>query len=153
MVHCDVYQNKYQMIKFSWFVCFYLQITSEGGPQPQSNIIFSITNEKIASVNSTGLIRGVAAGNGTVTGVVQAVDAETGKLVVVSQVIFFFLTLFGAGKVSNSLIWLKRGKCSFCISIVIFCIFLNFHLPKETAVSYSLTCELMHLLTQGVPVL
>uniref|UniRef100_A0A803Y1L6 Nucleoporin 210 n=1 Tax=Meleagris gallopavo TaxID=9103 RepID=A0A803Y1L6_MELGA len=62
-----------------------MSITSEGGPQPQSNIIFSITDEKIASVNSTGLIRGVAVGNGTVTGVVQAVDAETGKLVVVSQ--------------------------------------------------------------------
>uniref|UniRef100_A0A669P513 Nucleoporin 210 n=1 Tax=Phasianus colchicus TaxID=9054 RepID=A0A669P513_PHACC len=62
-----------------------MTITSEGGPQPQSNIIFSITDEKIASVNSTGLIRGVAVGNGTVTGVVQAVDAETGKLVVVSQ--------------------------------------------------------------------
>lgn len=53
-------------------------------------------------MNSTGLIRGVAIGNGTVTGVVQAVDAETGKLVVVSQVIFFFMTLFGPGKVSNS---------------------------------------------------
>ncbi|NWI14714.1 PO210 protein, partial [Crypturellus soui] len=62
-----------------------IQITSEGGPQPQSNIIFSISDEKIASVNSTGLIRGLAIGNGTVTGVVQAVDAETGKLVVVSQ--------------------------------------------------------------------
>lgn len=61
-------------------------------------------------MNSTGLIRGVAIGNGTVTGVVQAVDAETGKLVVVSQVIFFFMTLFGPGKVSNSLIWLRRGK-------------------------------------------
>uniref|UniRef100_A0A8B9ZLT8 Nucleoporin 210 n=1 Tax=Anas platyrhynchos TaxID=8839 RepID=A0A8B9ZLT8_ANAPL len=62
-----------------------IQITSEGGPQPQSNIIFSISEEKIASVNSAGLIRGVAVGNGTVTGVVQAVDAETGKVVVVSQ--------------------------------------------------------------------
>ncbi|NWS42125.1 PO210 protein, partial [Probosciger aterrimus] len=62
-----------------------IQITSEGGPQPQSNIIFSISNDKIASVNSTGLVRGVAVGNGTVTGVVQAADAETGKLVVVSQ--------------------------------------------------------------------
>ncbi|XP_009565294.2 nuclear pore membrane glycoprotein 210 isoform X5 [Cuculus canorus] len=62
-----------------------LQITSEGGPQPQSNIIFSISNEKIASVNNTGLVRGMMVGNGMVTGVVQAVDAETGKLVVVSQ--------------------------------------------------------------------
>lgn len=37
-------------------------------------------------MQSSGLVRGVALGNGTVTGVVQAVDAETGKLVVVSQV-------------------------------------------------------------------
>nr|XP_033781607.1 nuclear pore membrane glycoprotein 210 [Geotrypetes seraphini] len=62
-----------------------IQITSEGGPQPQSNIIFSIGDESIASVNSNGLVKGLAVGNGTVTGVVQAVDAESGKLVVVSQ--------------------------------------------------------------------
>ncbi|NXG56768.1 PO210 protein, partial [Hemiprocne comata] len=62
-----------------------IQITSEGGPQPRSTIAFSISNEKIAAVNSTGLVRGVAIGNGMVTGVVQAVDAETGELVVVSQ--------------------------------------------------------------------
>ena len=63
-----------------------LQITSEGGPQPQSNILFSISNESVAVVNSAGLVRGLAVGNGTVSGVVQAVDAETGKLVIVSQV-------------------------------------------------------------------
>ncbi|NWU94767.1 PO210 protein, partial [Upupa epops] len=62
-----------------------IQITSEGGPQAQSNIIFTMNDEKIASVKSTGLVRGVAIGNGTVTGVVQAVDTETGKLIVVSQ--------------------------------------------------------------------
>ncbi|XP_034551492.1 nuclear pore membrane glycoprotein 210 isoform X2 [Notolabrus celidotus] len=62
-----------------------MQITSEGGPQPQSNILFSISNEEIASVNGIGHVRGVAIGNVTVTGLVQAVDAETGKLVVVSQ--------------------------------------------------------------------
>ncbi|XP_014813936.1 PREDICTED: nuclear pore membrane glycoprotein 210 [Calidris pugnax] len=62
-----------------------IQITSEGGPQPQSNIVFSVSDEKIASVNSTGLVRGLAVGNGMVTGLVQAVDAETGKLVVVCQ--------------------------------------------------------------------
>ena len=33
-----------------------------------------------------GHVRGVTIGNVTVTGLVQAVDAETGKLVVVSQV-------------------------------------------------------------------
>ncbi|NWS71177.1 PO210 protein, partial [Crotophaga sulcirostris] len=62
-----------------------MQITSEGGPQPQSNIIFSISDERIASVNSTGLVRGMMVGNGMVTGVVETADAETGKLVVVSQ--------------------------------------------------------------------
>lgn len=62
-----------------------MQITSEGGPQPQSNILFSISNEKLASVNAMGHVKGVAVGNATVTGLVQAVDAETGKLVVVSQ--------------------------------------------------------------------
>ncbi|XP_036893348.1 nuclear pore membrane glycoprotein 210 [Sturnira hondurensis] len=62
-----------------------IQITSEGGPQPQSNILFSISNESVAVVNCAGLVRGLAVGNSTVSGVVQAVDAETGKLVIVSQ--------------------------------------------------------------------
>uniref|UniRef100_A0A8C7TEH3 Nucleoporin 210 n=1 Tax=Oncorhynchus mykiss TaxID=8022 RepID=A0A8C7TEH3_ONCMY len=62
-----------------------MQITSEGGPQPQSNILFSMANEEMASVNDIGHVRGIAIGNVTVTGLVQAVDAETGKLVVVSQ--------------------------------------------------------------------
>ncbi|NXK89768.1 PO210 protein, partial [Formicarius rufipectus] len=62
-----------------------IQITSEGGPQPLSNIIFSLDNEHVGSVSSTGLVRGEAIGSGVVTGVVQAVDAETGRLVVVSQ--------------------------------------------------------------------
>ncbi|XP_064524125.1 nuclear pore membrane glycoprotein 210 [Pseudopipra pipra] len=62
-----------------------IQITSEGGPQPLSNIIFSMDEERVARVNSTGLVQGVAVGSATVTAVVQAVDAETGRLVVVSQ--------------------------------------------------------------------
>lgn len=66
--------------------CLPLQITSEGGPQPQSNILFSMSNESVALVSGAGLVRGLAVGRGAVSGVVQAVDAETGKLVVVSQV-------------------------------------------------------------------
>ena len=69
---------------FPFHSSFHLQITSEGGPQ--SNILFSISNEEIASVNGVGHVRGVAIGNVTVIGLVQAVDAESGKLVVVSQV-------------------------------------------------------------------
>ncbi|XP_023791491.1 nuclear pore membrane glycoprotein 210 [Cyanistes caeruleus] len=62
-----------------------IQITAEGGPQPLSNIIFSIDNGHIASVNSSGLVTGVAIGSGVVTGVLQAVDAETENFVAVSQ--------------------------------------------------------------------
>lgn len=63
-----------------------LQITSAGGPQPQSNILFSIDNSSVALVTAAGLVQGLAVGNASVSGVVQAVDAETGKLVIVSQV-------------------------------------------------------------------
>lgn len=62
-----------------------MQITSEGGPQPQSNILFSIGNSSVALVTGAGLVRGLAVGNASVSGVVQAVDAETGKLVIVSK--------------------------------------------------------------------
>ncbi|XP_078065799.1 nuclear pore membrane glycoprotein 210 [Mustelus asterias] len=62
-----------------------MQITSEGGPQPQSNILFSINDGNLATVNNIGHVKGLAIGNGRVTGVVQAVDAESGKVVVISQ--------------------------------------------------------------------
>ncbi|ETE69030.1 Nuclear pore membrane glycoprotein, partial [Ophiophagus hannah] len=62
-----------------------IQITSEGGPQPQFNIIFSIHDPSIASVNNSGFITGKAVGNSTVLGMVQAVHAEAGKVVVASQ--------------------------------------------------------------------
>ncbi|KAG8128203.1 hypothetical protein E2320_015056, partial [Naja naja] len=62
-----------------------IQITSEGGPQPQFNIIFSIHDPSIASVNNSGFITGKAVGNSTILGMVQAVHAEAGKVVVASQ--------------------------------------------------------------------
>ena len=37
-------------------------------------------------MSSSGLVRGLMVGNGSVLGVVQAVDAETGKVIIVSQV-------------------------------------------------------------------
>ncbi|TRY98560.1 hypothetical protein DNTS_005269, partial [Danionella cerebrum] len=63
-----------------------VQITSEGGPQPQSHILFSLSRQHIASVSGRGHVQGLSVGNMSVTGVVQAVDTETGKLVVVSKV-------------------------------------------------------------------
>ncbi|XP_077133093.1 nuclear pore membrane glycoprotein 210 [Ranitomeya variabilis] len=62
-----------------------MQITSEGGPQPQSNILFSITDDAVASVSGNGLVKGAKVGNVTVTGVIQAVDAESGKVAIVSE--------------------------------------------------------------------
>lgn len=46
-------------------------------------------------MNSSGLVRAVAIGTGVVTGVLQAVDAETEKLVAVSQVMFVVLLAGG----------------------------------------------------------
>ncbi|XP_053325422.1 nuclear pore membrane glycoprotein 210 [Spea bombifrons] len=62
-----------------------MQITSEGGPQPQSNIIFSVANESVSSVDGNGFVKGLSVGNSSVTGVVQAADAESGKVVVISK--------------------------------------------------------------------
>ncbi|CAH2313255.1 nuclear pore membrane glyco 210 [Pelobates cultripes] len=62
-----------------------MQITSEGGPQPQSNIKFSVSNVSIASVDENGFVEGVSIGNCTVTGVVQDVDAESGSSFIVSE--------------------------------------------------------------------
>lgn len=63
-----------------------MQITSEGGPQPQSNILFSLSDQNLATVNNIGLVKGLAVGSGKVKGVVQVIDAESGKVVVISQV-------------------------------------------------------------------
>ncbi|XP_077584336.1 nuclear pore membrane glycoprotein 210-like [Stigmatopora nigra] len=60
-----------------------MQITVDGAPQPHSNILFSIANEAIASVNGIGQVKALSIGNVRVTGFIQAVDTETGKLVVV----------------------------------------------------------------------
>ncbi|XP_007983685.3 nuclear pore membrane glycoprotein 210-like [Chlorocebus sabaeus] len=60
-------------------------VTSEGSPQPQFNILFSISNKNIALVSTARLVRGLTMGKGTVSGLVQVVDAETGKVVIISQ--------------------------------------------------------------------
>ncbi|MBN3293677.1 PO210 protein, partial [Polypterus senegalus] len=62
-----------------------MQITSEGGLQPQPSIVFSTADESIASVDEMGHVIGIGVGNVTVTGVAQAVDVETGKLVITSM--------------------------------------------------------------------
>uniref|UniRef100_A0A4W3IEM5 Nucleoporin 210 n=1 Tax=Callorhinchus milii TaxID=7868 RepID=A0A4W3IEM5_CALMI len=71
--------------KLTLMVGAMMQITAEGGPQPQSNIMFSISDLSLAKVSNIGHVKALAVGNGRVTGVVQAIDAESGKVVVISQ--------------------------------------------------------------------
>ncbi|XP_067865995.1 nuclear pore membrane glycoprotein 210-like [Heterodontus francisci] len=62
-----------------------MQVMSEGGPQPQSNVYFSINNRTIAKVNELGQLTALVVGSAKVTGIVQAVDDDTGRVVVFSQ--------------------------------------------------------------------
>ncbi|XP_078082042.1 nuclear pore membrane glycoprotein 210-like [Mustelus asterias] len=62
-----------------------MQVMSEGGPQPQSNIYFSINNNTIAKVNELGQLTALVVGTAKVTGIVQAVDDDTGRVVVFSK--------------------------------------------------------------------
>ncbi|XP_075043553.1 nuclear pore membrane glycoprotein 210-like [Mixophyes fleayi] len=62
-----------------------IQVMSEGGPQPQSAIQFSICNTSVATVNDVGQVTGVAVGTTKVTGVVQALNKDTGNALVFSQ--------------------------------------------------------------------
>ncbi|XP_003501670.1 nuclear pore membrane glycoprotein 210-like isoform X1 [Cricetulus griseus] len=62
-----------------------MQIMSEGGPQPQSIIHFSISNQTVAAVNRRGQVTGKAVGTAVVHGTIQTVNEDTGKVIVFSQ--------------------------------------------------------------------
>uniref|UniRef100_A0A8C6QND6 Nucleoporin 210-like n=1 Tax=Nannospalax galili TaxID=1026970 RepID=A0A8C6QND6_NANGA len=62
-----------------------MQIMSEGGPQPQSIIHFSISNQTVAVVNRRGQVTGKVAGTALVHGTIQTVNEDTGKVIVFSQ--------------------------------------------------------------------
>ncbi|KAL0612796.1 Nuclear pore membrane glycoprotein 210 [Plecturocebus cupreus] len=85
-------------------------VTSEGGPQSQSNILFSISNESVVLVSAAGLVRGLAVGNGTVSGLVQAVDAETSKVVIISQdLVQVEVLLLRAVRIRAPITWMRTG--------------------------------------------
>lgn len=77
-----------------------LQVMSEGGPQPQSSIHFSITNSSVAEVNQLGQVTARTVGTTTIQGAIRVVSEDTGGVTVFSQVSFhyipqsFFLSLF-----------------------------------------------------------
>uniref|UniRef100_A0A8C9AQQ3 Nucleoporin 210 like n=1 Tax=Prolemur simus TaxID=1328070 RepID=A0A8C9AQQ3_PROSS len=62
-----------------------MQVMSEGGPQPQSVIHFSISNQTVAVVNRRGQITGKVVGTAVVHGTIQTVNEDTGKVIVFSQ--------------------------------------------------------------------
>ncbi|KAL1772273.1 nuclear pore membrane glycoprotein 210-like isoform X1 [Sigmodon hispidus] len=62
-----------------------MQIMSEGGPQPQSIIHFSVSNQTVATVNRRGQVTGKVVGTAVVHGTIQTVNEDTGKVIVFSQ--------------------------------------------------------------------
>uniref|UniRef100_A0ABM5F464 Nuclear pore membrane glycoprotein 210-like n=1 Tax=Pogona vitticeps TaxID=103695 RepID=A0ABM5F464_9SAUR len=62
-----------------------MQVMSEGGPQPQSLIHFSINNQTVAVVNGLGQVTAKAVGTATILGTIRAVNEDTGKVIVFSQ--------------------------------------------------------------------
>ncbi|KAM7318407.1 hypothetical protein ACRRTK_023144 [Alexandromys fortis] len=62
-----------------------MQIMSEGGPQPQSIIHFSISNQTVAAVTRRGQVTGKVVGTAVVHGTIQTVNEDTGKVIVFSQ--------------------------------------------------------------------
>ncbi|XP_060057445.1 nuclear pore membrane glycoprotein 210-like isoform X2 [Erinaceus europaeus] len=62
-----------------------IQVMSEGGPQPQSIIHFSISNQSVAVVNRRGQVTGKMVGTAVVHGTIQTVNEDTGKVIVFSQ--------------------------------------------------------------------
>ncbi|NXE57620.1 P210L protein, partial [Casuarius casuarius] len=62
-----------------------MQVMSEGGPQPQSIIHFSITNRSVAEVNRLGQVTAKTVGTAMIQGAIQAVSEDTGRVTVFSQ--------------------------------------------------------------------
>ncbi|XP_025936693.1 nuclear pore membrane glycoprotein 210-like [Apteryx rowi] len=62
-----------------------MQVMSEGGPQPQSIIHFSITNHSVAEVNRLGQVTARTVGTATIQGAIQAISEDTGRVTVFSQ--------------------------------------------------------------------
>ncbi|XP_040508537.1 nuclear pore membrane glycoprotein 210-like isoform X7 [Gallus gallus] len=62
-----------------------MQVMSEGGPQPQSIVHFSVTNCSVAEVSCLGHITAKAVGTTTIQGTIQVVSEDTGRVTVFSQ--------------------------------------------------------------------
>uniref|UniRef100_A0A7M4E2U3 Nucleoporin 210 like n=1 Tax=Crocodylus porosus TaxID=8502 RepID=A0A7M4E2U3_CROPO len=63
----------------------FISVMSEGGPQPQSIIHFSINNKTVAVVNRLGQVTAKTVGTAIIQGTIQAVSEDTGRVIVFSQ--------------------------------------------------------------------
>uniref|UniRef100_A0AAY5K3A7 BIG2 domain-containing protein n=1 Tax=Esox lucius TaxID=8010 RepID=A0AAY5K3A7_ESOLU len=61
------------------------QVKWEGGPHPQSSVGFSVSDNRIATVTDTGLVRGVGVGLVKLRGALQTVTQDTGALLTFAQ--------------------------------------------------------------------
>uniref|UniRef100_A0A8B9IA61 Nucleoporin 210 like n=1 Tax=Anser brachyrhynchus TaxID=132585 RepID=A0A8B9IA61_9AVES len=62
-----------------------VQVMSEGGPQPQSGIHFSVTNSSVAEVNQLGQVTARTVGITRIQGAIRVVSEDTGGVTVFSQ--------------------------------------------------------------------
>ncbi|POI26619.1 hypothetical protein CIB84_009631, partial [Bambusicola thoracicus] len=62
-----------------------IEVMSEGGPQPQSIVHFSVTNRSVAEVSCLGHITAKAVGTATIQATIQVVSEDTGRVTVFSQ--------------------------------------------------------------------
>nr|XP_047905222.1 nuclear pore membrane glycoprotein 210-like isoform X6 [Anser cygnoides] len=62
-----------------------VQVMSEGGPQPQSGIHFSVTNSSVAEVNQLGQVTARTVGTTRIQGAIRVVSEDTGGVTVFSQ--------------------------------------------------------------------
>ncbi|XP_031462245.1 nuclear pore membrane glycoprotein 210-like isoform X2 [Phasianus colchicus] len=62
-----------------------MQVMSEGGPQPQSIVHFSVTNRSVAEVSCLGHVTAKAVGTTSIQGTIQVVSEDTGRVTAFSQ--------------------------------------------------------------------
>uniref|UniRef100_A0A8C4QW47 BIG2 domain-containing protein n=2 Tax=Eptatretus burgeri TaxID=7764 RepID=A0A8C4QW47_EPTBU len=87
-----------------------LQIMSEGGPQPQSSLSFSLANHTVAHVDGVGLVAAKSPGTTELRGMIEVMDTDSGHPVILSEdmVIVEVVRLTGI-KIHSPLSRMKTG--------------------------------------------
>ncbi|XP_066264893.1 nuclear pore membrane glycoprotein 210-like [Branchiostoma lanceolatum] len=87
------------------------QVVAIGGPQPLADIVYSIGNRDIATIDKSGLIEAVAVGDTVVTGVAQTEDPESRATVTCSQdQVFVYVVRLSGVKIHMPLNRIQTGE-------------------------------------------